>query len=495
MRNVLTEWHAASQIYPSFLVQRQQAPILQEAWLKQLEELLMWVLLGIVVIQLLLWVWGRLVKGPYTDEEVEQADPLLLAYLRSKGQLKLKDTQASLFHLTRQGILSMRIVKSKGRYRKDRGQSNASFAPNTTLEYSVQSAGAAGSPDEQHFMQWLFSQYGFGKQRLRLDALAGPSSEESERPEDMKYYRAKEKKQLEDIQSWKERVVETRSWEPLIRTPLLLRWLVYVMFPVMMLLTGIVCFAERVSVPGVIGLAVTAVIWLFVIRKIHVRLLYQIACVGLIISLSLAISGNSEYTSWLYTIIFMSLFVRLLLPAREVAPSFKDWEASMLRWRRRYKKGIPAGRLSESAETLEQIIQTALVLGIGSRCVRKTDWSVLQQHPDPELRRLADREPVRADSLPGSTALKQTPLLVLALHLRGIYRAMSAAEFPYDRYNYIFGTVFPGSGGSGGSPVYTDSYSGSDRKHSHDYDSSGSHHHGSDSGDSSGGGDSGGGGD
>lgn len=134
----------------------------------------------------------------------------------------------------------------------------------------------------------------------------------------MKYYQLKEKALSEGVQSWKEQVVATRDWGQLIRTPLLLRLLIYVMFPVLMLLTGIVCFAERVSVPGVIGLTVTAVIWVLVIRKIHVRLLYQVACVGLIISLSLAISGNSEFTSWLYVILFMSLFVRLFLPARKL---------------------------------------------------------------------------------------------------------------------------------------------------------------------------------
>ncbi len=35
---------------------------------------------------------------------------------------------------------------------------------------------------------------------------------------------------------------------------------------------------------------------------------------------------------------------------------------------------------------MERIIQTALVLGIGSRCARKTDWTPLQDHVDPELR-------------------------------------------------------------------------------------------------------------
>lgn len=491
MRYVLTDGQASSQFYHSILVQRQLAPILQEAWLKQFMELIMWVLLGIIVVQLLLWVRARLSKGPFTDEEVEQADPLFLAYLRSKGQLKLKDTQAAMFHLTRKGVLSMRIVKTKERYRNDLEESNPQLRPKTTLEYSVNSAAANGSPDEQGLLQWLFSTYGFGKQRLRLDALAGSSEGESKRREAMKYYQLKEKALSEGVQSWKEQVVEMRDWGQLIRTPMLLRLLVYVMFPMLMLLTGIVCFVERVSVPGVMGLVVTVVIWSLVIRKIHVRLLYKAACVGLMISLTLAINGNSAFTSSLYSIIFLSIFVRLFLPAREVAPSARDWEGSMRRWRKRYRKGIPVERLSESAEVLEQIIQTALVLDIGSRCVRKTDWSVLQQHHDPELRRLADREPASDNSVPGSTTLKHTPLLVLALHLRGVFRAMSAAEFPFDRTNYVFAMIFPESGGSSGhTSVSTDSYSGGGRKHSHDHhDGSGSHHHGSDSGDSGGGGD------
>ncbi|KAA8783071.1 DUF2207 domain-containing protein [Paenibacillus amylolyticus] len=492
MRYVLTDGHASSQFYHSVLVQRQLAPILQEAWLKQLMELIIWVLLGIIVVQLLLWVRGRLNKGPFRDEEVEQADPLFLAYLRSKGRLKLKDTQATMFQLIRKGILSMTIVKIKGRYRNDPGESNPQLRPKTTLEYSVQSSAVNGTPDEQGLLDWLFSTYGFGKQRLRLDALAGPSNGESKRREAMKYYQLKEKALSKGVQSWKEQVVETRDWGQLIRTPMLLRLLVYVMFPILMLLTGIVCFAERVSVPGVMGLAVTVVIWFLVIRKIHVRLLYQAACVGLMISLTVAIDGNSTFTSSLYGIIFLSIFVRLFLPAREVAPSARDWEASMRHWRKRYKKGIPVERLRESAEVLEQIIQTALVLGIGSRCVRKTDWSVLQQHHDPELRRLADRKPASDNSVPGSTILKHAPLLVLALHLRGMFKPMSAAEFPFDRTNYVFATIFPESGGSGGhAPVYTDSYSGGSREHSHDHhdSSSGGHHHGSDSGDSGRGGD------
>ena len=119
MRDVLTDWQASSQFYHSVLVQRQLAPILQEAWLKQLMEGIMWVLLGIIVVQLLIRVRARLSKGPFTDEEVEQADPLFVAYLRSKGRLKLKDTQATMFQLIRKGILSMRVVKTKGRYRND----------------------------------------------------------------------------------------------------------------------------------------------------------------------------------------------------------------------------------------------------------------------------------------------------------------------------------------------------------------------------------------
>ncbi|WP_434752753.1 hypothetical protein [Paenibacillus amylolyticus] len=41
MRSALTDWQASSQLYHSVLVQRQLAPILQEAWLKQLLELMM----------------------------------------------------------------------------------------------------------------------------------------------------------------------------------------------------------------------------------------------------------------------------------------------------------------------------------------------------------------------------------------------------------------------------------------------------------------------
>lgn len=129
MENSLTNGHMSSQIVYSFLVQRQQAPILQEVWLKQVQEWMMWVLLGIIVVQLLLWVRVRFSRGPFTDEEVEQADPLFLAYLRSKGQLKLKDTQATMFHLTRKGILSMRVVKTKGRYRNDLGKAIHNLDP------------------------------------------------------------------------------------------------------------------------------------------------------------------------------------------------------------------------------------------------------------------------------------------------------------------------------------------------------------------------------
>ncbi|MBR2564888.1 MAG: hypothetical protein IKE29_09710 [Paenibacillus sp.] len=125
-------------------------------------------------------------------------------------------------------------------------------------------------------------------------------------------------------------------------------------------------------------------------------------------------------------------------------------------------------RLGDSVENLEQIIQTALVLGIGSRCVRKTDWSVLQQHYDPELRRIASLEPAKKDSLPESTTLQQAPLLVLALHLRGMFRVLSAAEFPFDRYNYMFGILPSGTDANGHTPSHDHNSSSSSASGSSD---------------------------
>ncbi|RPK24460.1 DUF2207 domain-containing protein [Paenibacillus xylanexedens] len=470
-----------------------QAVVLQDDWILRISESLMWVLLAMFILQCLIWIRNYLSKGTYLDEEVEQADPLFLAYLRSKGRLKLRDTQASLFQLTRSRVLSLRIVQAKKRYRNDK------YGPNTTLEYRSEQPDAAINADERLVLQWMLKEYSFGQQRFRLDALAGPSSQQSSQSEEMQHYRRKEKVIGQGLEAWKISVLETRQdWNSLIRTPLLLRLLVMLVFPVLFILTCALCFTNGAGIQEGIALAVTLVLWLVAVKRIRVRWPYQLASVGLLVTITLSATGESAENSMFIGVIILSLLLRLILPIRVVGSSARDWAISMRRWRRRYKKGIPVDRLHESAESMERILQTALVLGIGSRCARKTDWSPLQNHVDPEIRRLVQLKAEQVDSVPVSSTLTHAPLLALALHLRGVFRPMLAAEYPYERLNYVTGTLETGSSGS--STGYSGSSTGHDSGHSHHHhhhDSSGGHHHGSDHGDSgdSGGGDSGGGGD
>ena len=131
----------------------------------------------------------------------------------------------------------------------------------------------------------------------------------------MKYYRLKEKALSEGVQSWKEQVVETRLGTADSNTvAFAIACLCHVSYSdapyrYRMFCRARVCAGCDRS-DSYIGHLV------LVIRKIHVRLLYQAACVGLIISLTVAINGNSAFTSSLYSIIFLSIFVRLFLPAR-----------------------------------------------------------------------------------------------------------------------------------------------------------------------------------
>ncbi|MGN7411103.1 hypothetical protein [Paenibacillus sp. SAF-068] len=469
-----------------------QAVVLQDDWILRIIESLMWVLFAMFILQCLIWIRNYLSKGTYSDEEVEQADPLFLAYLRSKGRLKLRHTQASLFQLTRSRVLSLRIVQAKKRYRDDK------YGPNTTLEYRSEQPDAAINADERLLLQWMLKEYSFGQQRFRLDALAGPSSQQSTQSEEMQHYRRKEKVIGQGLEAWKNSVLETRQdWNSLIRTPLLLRLLVMLVFPVLFILTCALCFTNGAGIQEGIALAITLVLWLVAVKRIRVRWPYQLASVGLLVTITLSATGESAENSTFIGVIILSLLLRLILPVRVVGSSARDWAISMRRWRRRYKKGIPVDRLHESAESMERILQTALVLGIGSRCARKTDWSPLQNHVDPEIRRLVQLKAEQVDSVPVSSTLTHAPLLALALHLRGVFRPMLAAEYPYERLNYVTGTLETGSSGS--STVYSGSSAGHDSGHSHHHhhDSSGGHHHGSDHGDSgdSGGGDSGGGGD
>lgn len=264
-----------------------QAAVLQDGWILRFSEPLMWVLLAMFIVQCLIWIRNYLSKGTYSDEEVEQADPLFLAYLRSKGRLKLRDTQASLFQLTRSRVLSLRIVQAKKRYRDDK------YGPNTTLEYRNEQPDAAVNADERQLLQWMLKEYSFGQQRFRLDALAGPSSQQSSQYGEMQHYRRKEKVIGQELEAWKNSVLETRQdWNSLIRTPLLLRLLVMLVFPVLFILTCALCFTNGAGIQESIALAVTLVLWLVALKRIRVRWPYQLASVGLLVTITLSLRGQ-----------------------------------------------------------------------------------------------------------------------------------------------------------------------------------------------------------
>ncbi|MGF9697321.1 hypothetical protein [Paenibacillus sp. MABNR03] len=465
---------------------QEQTTMLQEGWIHRAGEQLMWVLLAVFVLQLLFWIRDRLRKGTYTDEEVEQADPLFLAYLRSKGKIKLRDTLASLFALTRSGVLSMRIVQAKSRYREDK------YAPDVTLEYRHELPTAEVTADEKELIQWLLKDYGFANRKFRLDELAGPSSKQSSQTEEMQHYRRKEKALGQGLQRWTAQIRKNRDWEGLVRTPILLRLLVGIVFPLLWILTGSLCMTEELSIEEGISLGVSLLLWLFAVRRIRFRWPFHMAGVGLLVAITLAEPSDSRGSAAMILAVILTLLVRIILPVREIAPSAREWAASVNRWRRRYKQGIPADRLHEPAETMERILQTALVLRIGSRCARKTDWNKLEDHTDPELSLLVQLKSERT-AVPADSSHLHTPMLRLTLHRREDYRPLLAAEYPYERLNYIAGSLESGSYGS--SSVDSDSSDTNGKQHSRDHVGGhpGGHGHGTDGGGSGAAGDSGGG--
>ncbi|MEO2205399.1 hypothetical protein ABGV42_16835 [Paenibacillus pabuli] len=462
----------------------EQTAVLHDDWIQHAGVQLMWLLLAVFVLQLIIWIRARLSRGTYSDEEVERADPLYLAYLHSKGRIKLRDTLASLFALTRIGVLSVRIEQAKSRYREDK------YAPDATLEYRHERPTAEVTADERELIQWLLKDYGTANRKFRLDALAGPSSKQSSESEEMQHYRRKEKALGQGLQRWTTRIRENRDWEGLVRTPIPLRLLVGIVFPLLWILTGALCLLDDLSIGEGISLGGALLMWLFAWRRIRVRWPFHTAGVGLLIAITLAEPSDSSGTGVVILAIMLTLLVRLLLPVREIAPAARDWAVSMNRWRRRYKKGIPADRMAEPAETLERMLQTALVLWIGSQCARKTNWSLLQDHADPELRRMVQLKSGKTGVPPDSTLL-QAPLLRLTLHLREEYRPLLAAEYPYERLNYIAGSLESGS--YGGSSVYSDSSDTNSKRHSRDQDGDppDGYGHGTDGGDPGSGGDSG----
>ncbi|GAB1157715.1 hypothetical protein YWY31_37400 [Paenibacillus illinoisensis] len=466
----------------------EQTAVLHDDWIQHAGVQLMWLLLAVFVLQLIIWIRARLSRGTYSDEEVERTDPLYLAYLHSKGRIKLRDTLASLFALTRIGVLSVRIEQAKRRYREDK------YAPDATLEYRHEHPAAEVAADEKELIQWLLKDYGFGNRKFRLDALAGPSSKLSSQSEEMQHYHRKERALRQGIQRWASRVRENRDWEGLVRTPIPLRLLVGIVFPLLWVLTGALCLNDDLSIGEGISLGASLLLWLFALIRIRVRWPFHTAGVGLLIAITLAEPNDPGGTGVVILAVLLTLLIRLLLPVREIAPSARDLAASINRWRRRYKKGIPADRMVEPAETLEQMLQTSLVLRVGSRCTRRTNWGLFQDHADYELRRLVQLKSGKTGVPPESTLL-QAPLLRLALYLREEYRPLLAAEYPYERLNYIASSLESGS--FGGSSVYSDSSDTNGKRYSrdHDGDHSGGHDHVTNGGDSGSAGDSGGGGD
>lgn len=453
--------------------------IFEVGWIQRSGAQLVWVILAVLVLQILLSIRNRMSKGSYTDEEIEQADPLFLAYVFNKGKMRLRDTLASLFALTRSGILSLRVIPTKGRYQDDQ------YAPNMTLEFQKTRQIGQIMPDESELIQWFIGEHGYGAQKFRLDALAGPSSQESKNAENLYYYREREKLDSKRLRQWVAQIRESRGWEGIARTPLLLRLLVGLLYPVLFILVVALGQMDGLGIIDVIGLSLALLLWLLSWRRVYVRWVFQLAVFSLFMTTVLMEGVEFAFRSDVLTAIIVMLFVRLFLPGREIAPMGREWSRSLHRWRRKYKKGIPTERLGEEGESLERVLQTALVLRIGSRCSRKTDWTHLQNQFEPEIRQMLQKEQKKSSRAAVSKTISETPLLLLVLSLRGEYRPLLAAEYPYERLNYNVGLIEHGTqkrnrkanyhktSGSSSSGTYTSSY---------DNDSSGSDSGGSDSG-------------
>ncbi|WP_145410439.1 hypothetical protein [Paenibacillus xylanexedens] len=453
--------------------------IFEVGWIQRSGAQLIWVILAVLVLQILLSIRNRMSKGSYTDEEIEQADPLFLAYVFNKGKMRLRDTLASLFALTRSGILSLRVIPTKGRYQDDQ------YAPNVTLEFQKTKQIGQIMPDEGELIQWFIGEHGFGAQKFRLDTLAGPSSEESKSAENLYYYREREKLDNKRLGRWVAQIRESRGWESIVRTPVLLRLLVGILYPVLFILVVALGQIDGLGIADIIGLSLALLLWLLSWRRVYVRWVFQLAVFSLFMTTVLMEGVQFAFRSDVLTAIIIMLFVRLFLPGREIAPMAREWSRSLHRWRRKYKKGVPTERLGEAAESLERVLQTALVLRIGSRCSRKTDWTQLQNQFEPEIRQMLQKEQKKSSRAAVSKSISATPLLLLVLSLRGEYRPLLAAEYPYERLNYKVGLFEHGTqkrnrkanyhktSGASTSGTYTSSYD-NDSSYSSGSDSGGS---------------------
>ncbi|WP_458460890.1 hypothetical protein [Paenibacillus sp.] len=71
------------------------------------------------------------------------------------------------------------------------------------------------------------------------------------------------------------------------------------MSPLLIILTGALCFTNGVGIQESIALAVTVLLWLFAVKRIRVRWLYHLASVGLLVAITLSPTGESTENSLL----------------------------------------------------------------------------------------------------------------------------------------------------------------------------------------------------
>lgn len=296
-------------------------------------------------------------------EELEQLDPLFVAYLYRQTHLQRKDISASLFSLYQRKIVDIKRIPAGSKYKSD-----PSF-PNETFIFILNGSTSELPEHERFLINWLFIEKKNNKRTFTLESLAGPVKREKNNKQLLKMYQNKMTKFDEKFKEWAHLVAANKTfsslYQPLNSFKHLTRLLVILLFAFTMhLYTVEVVSTLKTALVGItLGFTGMAV---FIFNQSRWSIIIYLSVV---LSAMMIAVPPSEAFYWLLIMTILAFLLFTVLPVKEVTVSGAPYAYAIKMWRKMLKKDFyPAGN---DPVRLERLIQYAIILEVSEAFAQK----------------------------------------------------------------------------------------------------------------------------
>lgn len=304
-------------------------------------------------------------------KELEQLDPLFVAYLYRQTHLQWKDISASLFSLYQRKIVDIKRIPAGSKYKSD-----PNF-PNETFIF-ILNGNTSELPDHERFLiDWLFIEEKNNIRTFTLESLAGPAESEKNNKQLLEMYQNKMTKFDEAFKEWAYLVATNKTYSslyhPLKSFKYLTRFLVILLFAFTMHLYIVEVVSTLKTALAGITLGFTGIA-VFIFNKSSWSILIYLSVV---LSAIMIAVPSSEAFYWLLMITLLAFLLFIVLPSKEVSVSGAPYVSAIKHWRRTLKKDFyPAGT---DPVRLERLIQYAIILEVSEPFVQKHGDLALHQ--------------------------------------------------------------------------------------------------------------------